>query len=980
MVDTSVSPYYDDFDEDKQFHRLLFRPGRAVQARELTQLQTILSNQITRFGQNIFQEGSVVIPGVASIDTGYEYVKLAATEEIGSLIVGATIVGNSSGMIADVLQIVDKEDSDPVTIYLRYVGGGSSNGGRFQDGETLTWTNPETGSGSFVAGTDATGTGTKIDLQKGIYFVKGVFAVATTQSLIIQKYGIPSGLTEIGLIATESIVTSDSDTSLKDNAQGTNNTNAPGADRLKIALSLIKKEDVLDSSGDTTSDYFTIAMLKDAVIVEQRDRSTYGILGDELARRTYDESGDYTIDPFIVDVEEHPTDDTKLTLKIDPGKAYVKGYEVSKSLVTSLDIDKALSTETKNNGKISTYFGNYVRVNNLSGAFFIHTFGVVNLRDSGDTARGTARVRAITHESGSIYRVYLFDVSMNLGYGFNVVDNLLGADGGSADLVDVGTLYGVDTNYLLFPAPYSRTQTIQDITVRVQRRIVGTATGGALTVDTNDASQTWENTSEWIVIRNDTGAVVSPTYGATGSQTLQLTNLANVEHTVIGYLDKTTATTTARTKTLTTVTDAVLTPAGNDSVDLAQADIFELVSVKDASDSDADITSRYTLDNGQRDNFYQNGMLVLKTGQTAPAGNVKVTFKYFAHGSGDYFTVDSYNSFIGLAEYNYGDIPSHTLANGRSVRLADMFDFRPKKSTAGTDFTSVGAYRNELPLHNSTIQADITYYLPRKDILYIDRFGNFGTVSGNPSLTPSAGQVPDNAMAINVLDLNAATISLTDLKSTFIENRRYTMRDIGAIEARIDRVEETVALSLLESSTATLEVLDGSGNTRFKSGFFVDNFKDHSFADSDNVEYRAAIDPREGLVRPEFYESNVRLYYTATPTDGSIPSNIEVDEDVVLMSYTETPEVVQGLASSSINVNPYNVITNTGRIRLSPETDEWKDTVTTTRTNTIQETNAINRRPQRNWDNWRWSWAGVPDLDNDFVDFNFPFSINTGFR
>ena len=38
-IDTSLSPYYDDFDEDKGFHRLLFRPARAVQARELTQTE-----------------------------------------------------------------------------------------------------------------------------------------------------------------------------------------------------------------------------------------------------------------------------------------------------------------------------------------------------------------------------------------------------------------------------------------------------------------------------------------------------------------------------------------------------------------------------------------------------------------------------------------------------------------------------------------------------------------------------------------------------------------------------------------------------------------------------------------------------------------------------------------------------------------------------------------------------------------------------
>ena len=50
VTNFNVDPYYDDFDAEKNFHRILYRPGFAVQARELTQQQTILQNQIHRFG------------------------------------------------------------------------------------------------------------------------------------------------------------------------------------------------------------------------------------------------------------------------------------------------------------------------------------------------------------------------------------------------------------------------------------------------------------------------------------------------------------------------------------------------------------------------------------------------------------------------------------------------------------------------------------------------------------------------------------------------------------------------------------------------------------------------------------------------------------------------------------------------------------------------------------------------------------------
>ena len=53
------APYFDDYDAEKQFYRVMFKPGYAIQARELTQLQTMLQNQVESFGDNIFKEGSI---------------------------------------------------------------------------------------------------------------------------------------------------------------------------------------------------------------------------------------------------------------------------------------------------------------------------------------------------------------------------------------------------------------------------------------------------------------------------------------------------------------------------------------------------------------------------------------------------------------------------------------------------------------------------------------------------------------------------------------------------------------------------------------------------------------------------------------------------------------------------------------------------------------------------------------------------------
>lgn len=960
-VDTSVAPYYDDYDSDNGFHRILYRPSQAVQARELTQQQSILQEQIKRFGQNIFLDGSAVLAAGVSVDTNYEYVKIT-NGSFGDVVAGATVVGSSSGLVAELIETVSAENSDPNTLYIKYTGGGSSDGGRFVDGETLTWTNPISGSGSYTVDTSGTGVGTKVDLQEGWYFTRGFFVKATTQSLIVEKYGVPSGIQEIGLTVEESIVTSNTDSSLLDNANGTNNFNAPGADRLKYALNLIKRDDI-----QVDDDYFTVVTLRDAEIVDKVDRSSYAIIGDEMARRTFDESGNYTTDPFILSIAEHDTDDTKLTLTFDPGKAYIRGYEIEKTLPSNINIDKALTTEVKANGKISTYFGNYIRVNSVVGAPAIDTYGSINLQDAGASVRGTARVRGIEHESGSIYRVYLFDIQMNANYSFNVVRTvddgtfsatLIGEDDVALS-ANAAQVYDVNRNNLLFSAPQSRVQSVADITVRAQRHEAQTTDGsGSVTLDTGSASVTWENVDEWVVFRNDTGAIVTPGgFGSTGAQTIVVSGLTpSTSHTFIAYVDKTTATTSARTKTLTTVVDQVVSSPGSSNIDLGVADIFVLDSVKDVTDSDADITSRYDLDDGQRDNFYQDGQLILKSGQPAPAGDVKVSFKYFAHGAGDYFNVDSYNSLVADPSYSYGDIPSHTLADGTDIRLADVFDFRPKKNDAQNGYSGAGGAINELPQNNETIQADITYYLPRVDLLYIDRDGNFGSVTGAAALNPESPAVPANAMGIYNLYLLAGTIDNTDLVSSFIENKRYTMRDIGRIEDRIDRIEEWTTLSLLESDTATLEVLDANGNNRFKSGFFVDNFKDFTFTDFNSRENKSALDPLIGEVRPTFVENNVSMKY-----DASSSSGVNVVGDFLIMSYTETVEITQGQASSFINVNPYNVITNTGGITLSPETDEWRDVNTSTTTNTVRETPAVNPVQRGNFDNWRWNWTGVPN-------------------
>ena len=100
-TDFNVTPYYDDYDEDKQFLRVLFRPGFAVQGRELTQLQTILQKQSSRLGDHIFKDGSKVLGGEVTLDTEVTFLKLTTADtatDFSSSIISDTSVTVGAGV------------------------------------------------------------------------------------------------------------------------------------------------------------------------------------------------------------------------------------------------------------------------------------------------------------------------------------------------------------------------------------------------------------------------------------------------------------------------------------------------------------------------------------------------------------------------------------------------------------------------------------------------------------------------------------------------------------------------------------------------------------------------------------------------------------------------------------------------------------------------------------------------------------------
>ena len=144
QTNLNVAPYFDDFDANNDFHKVLFKPGYPVQARELTTLQSILQNQVEKFGQHFFKEGAKVIPGNTSYSQFYRCIQLENTFQgvpvsaYADQLVGTKITGLTSGVTAYVDSVLKPEDSErgTLTLYINYLGSSTTNNATefFSDG------------------------------------------------------------------------------------------------------------------------------------------------------------------------------------------------------------------------------------------------------------------------------------------------------------------------------------------------------------------------------------------------------------------------------------------------------------------------------------------------------------------------------------------------------------------------------------------------------------------------------------------------------------------------------------------------------------------------------------------------------------------------------------------------------------------------------------------------------------------------------
>jgi hypothetical protein len=446
-TDLSLQPYFDDFNEDKNFYKVLFKPNYPVQARELTTLQSILQTQIEKFGQHIFKEGSVVIPGQTGYNLQYNAVLVNSTingvdiETIRPGLVEKTLTGQTTNVKAKVAYTISATESEKATttLYVVYTSSGNVVNGvqltKFANDEVLLdESNNPVARTTVQNATEFTGSAAYI--TDGVYFLRGFFVNVPAQTILLDQYdNYPSY--KVGLNVIETIETAETDPSLYDNAIGSTNFTAPGADRLKVQA-ILTKQDINFSSDESFTE---LLRLKDGKVIQQVDSSVYNELERNLARRTYDESGNYTINDINFRIRETYNDgknngvyniNTVLpdgrkvlnrtpvaddgdaidarnyyTIELDPLKAYVRGFEVDNTSKKYLTVEKPRTYLSLNNQGVSTSFGNYftLKLSTLQGG--VNPGTIISLERAG-TQIGKCRALALV--SGG--RLFVADLTL----------------------------------------------------------------------------------------------------------------------------------------------------------------------------------------------------------------------------------------------------------------------------------------------------------------------------------------------------------------------------------------------------------------------------------------------------------------------------------------------------------------------------------------------------------------------------------------
>ena len=346
-IDLSAAPYYDDFNSSDNYYKILFNPARPVQARELTQIQSILQQQIKSGGDFTFQNGTMVIPGHLFYDNSPNFLVLNTTYNQTNIetylagMVGTTITGAINGITAIVISYDVATDTDPTTIYIKYTSAaGVINA--FLSGETFSVASNAGLVGSIQSVTSYTGKCALCSIGSGVFYVNGYFVGVANQIVTLSKYNnTPSSI--VGLDYIESIVTAAQDSALYDNAAGFSNYGAPGADRLQVSLTLNVKAYNYAVDNTSTINFIELLQVSNGVVQLLSNDTQYAYIESLVARRTFEQSGNFVTSKFSFNAFNYRNNDVGQWQANFP---YIIGDVISNNSINYIALNQGYSGST----------------------------------------------------------------------------------------------------------------------------------------------------------------------------------------------------------------------------------------------------------------------------------------------------------------------------------------------------------------------------------------------------------------------------------------------------------------------------------------------------------------------------------------------------------------------------------------------------------------------------------------------------------
>lgn len=919
--DLNIDPYFENFYDPenpqyKQYNRILFRPARAVQARELTQMQTILQEQIERFGSNVYQEGTIISGINPNQRSDIFFVKVKDTAALPDPTIYNPVTvynavtdqeetteyflqGQTTGLRAKILTTANgfqTRDPDLKTFFINYLNTNQNAQAEdikeFLAGEVLKIVDID-----GVEQVDAVvaevenhaGRSFGASVDEGIIYQKGHFIFAEDQLIIIEKYSdVPRDIA-IGFDIKETIVTSNEDQTLLDNAQGYNNDNAPGADRLKLEPVLAAYE-----AGSEPDDFFTLIRFERGEAIQIRDVTQFNSIAKELARRTYEESGDYVVRGMELSLDQD-VDGTYAV--VNPGKAYVKGYGVELTGKKWLNLAPASTSDsvTRENMGTGANYGQFYEFNweapGTDGqgnptSTAINTFLLdgtrYNMYNLGNDVIGTCSVRSVTSgpsTNGTTEgRIYVYAVEKNAGYESDDVYKI-------GDTIITSPLRAVNSAKLIFPTGANAMRSVSDVKyVERVREVVGTASNQFVIEATVNGQPVNPNN---IFVINSVNELILPsnvnqtagTYGTNYDVTLGDLGAGTPAFV---YYDR--LVTGVDADTLDERDVFVRSTYTNGKANLGIPNGVELLQVIDDDGAGEDVTSRFKIVTNAKDAYYDLSYIQLKRGQSlrsaSGASSLLIKFKALRRTStvgNGYLTIDSY------AGVDKKVIKKHYAKDGTVTNPLNALDFRPyhnpvveyalssgNAQSVGSSIVKSFPAMDKVLATNSTVLATHDVYLPRIDSIVIDSRGQFDIVKGSPSEKPSVPKL-NNVFQLGEVYIPGGSLELTGsnpVKITQKTVKNYTMKEITKFDTQIKRLTEQVALNALEKAAESMFIPDASGASRFKNGFLVDTFESLATSDVTNPDFKMAIDPSYKVGQPALKTFPIDLTLRSTTSSN----------------------------------------------------------------------------------------------------------------